>query len=232
MKRAQPRGLSRRGVEELLSKTKPYRTAGNRIEFLSRFFLGRPYTINPLIGSFENPEVFTATLEGFDCVTYIETILALSRAKRVDEFIEWLRKIRYEGGRVEWERRNHYMTEWIRNNTRIGAVRRVSPRNTETVVKSRILNGLPGLPPVKARFASVPKPQVRKFMQQLQTGDLIFFASTRKHHDVFHCGILVRDADRLLMRHASRSKGGVVEQDLDEFMKANRMAGIIVARPQ
>src|SRR6185295_1303413 len=121
MKRAQPRGLSRRGVERLLSKTKPYRTAGNRIEVLSRFFLGRPYTINPLIGSFEKPEVFTATLEGFDCVTYVETILALYRASSVDEFIKRLRKIRYEGGRVEWEHRNHYMTEWIRNNSRIGA---------------------------------------------------------------------------------------------------------------
>jgi hypothetical protein len=62
-------------------------------------------------------------------------------------------------------------------------------------------------------------------------GDLIFFASTRKQHDVFHCGIIVRDGDRVLMRHASRSRGGVVEQDLEEFLKANRMAGVIVVRP-
>jgi hypothetical protein len=34
------------------------------------------------------------------------------------------------------------------------------------------------------------------------------------------------------MRHASRSQGSVVEQELSEFLKANRMAGVIVVRPQ
>jgi len=34
------------------------------------------------------------------------------------------------------------------------------------------------------------------------------------------------------MRHASRSQGMVVEQELSEFLKANRMAGVIVVRPQ
>jgi Protein of unknown function (DUF1460) len=60
---------------------------------------------------------------------------------------------------------------------------------------------------------------------------LIFFASTRKHLDVFHAGIIVRDRDKVLMRHASRSQGGVVEQELNGFLKANRMTGVIVVRP-
>jgi hypothetical protein len=34
------------------------------------------------------------------------------------------------------------------------------------------------------------------------------------------------------MRHASRSQGFVVEQELREFLKTNRMAGVIVVRPQ
>jgi len=67
--------------------------------------------------------------------------------------------------------------------------------------------------------------------RHLQTGDLIFFVSTRKNLDVFHTGIIIRDGKRLLMRHASRSRGLVVEQDLNEFLKANRMAGVIVVRP-
>ena len=141
----------------------------------------------------------------------------------MDEFNDWLRKIRYEGGRIAWERRNHYMTGWIRNNTRLGTVRRVSSPDVPAVKKERLLNGLPGLPPVTARFECVPKPGMPKLAQHLQTGDLIFFASTRTHHDIFHCGIIVRDGDRLRMRHASRSRGGVVEQDLSEFLKANRM---------
>jgi len=78
----------------------------------------------------------------------------------------------------------------------------------------------------------VPKAAAPLLESHLQTGDLIFFASTRKHLDVFHAGIIVRDGKKVLMRHASRSHGSVVEQNLSDFLKANRMTGVIVARPQ
>src|SRR6266481_2326453 len=123
MKHAQPRGLSPRRVEQLLSKTKDDRSIASRIDVVSRHFLGRPYKPNPLIGSADTAEVFTASLDGFDCVTYIETVVALSRASNVDDFSKWLRKIRYEAGRIEWDRRNHYMTLWIRNNLRAGIIK-------------------------------------------------------------------------------------------------------------
>src|SRR5208337_2969344 len=101
MKHPQPRGLSRRRVEQLLSETKYDRSIGCRLDVLSRHFLGHSYKPNPLIGSADTSEVFTASLDGFDCVTYIETVLALARAANVDDFIEWLRKIRYAEGRIE-----------------------------------------------------------------------------------------------------------------------------------
>jgi hypothetical protein len=66
----------------------------------------------------------------------------------------------------------------------------------------------------------------------LHSGDLVFFVSTRRHLDVFHTGIIVRDGASVLMRHASRSQGGVVEQPLSEFLKANRMTGVIAVRPR
>jgi cell wall-associated NlpC family hydrolase len=232
MQHARPRLLSRRRVERLLSKTKSFDSAGCRIEVLSRQFLGQPYQINPMIGSAETPETFVASLDTFDCVTYVETVLALSLAATPDQFTEWLRKIRYEGGRIAWKRRNHYMTGWIRSNVRAGAVHRLALPNVPIVVKNRTLNGVPGLPASRVRFTCVPKPAIGRLMQRLETGDLIFFASTRKHLDVFHCGIIVRDHNRVLVRHASRSRGGVVEQDLNDFLKANRMAGVIVARPK
>lgn len=230
MKYAQPRSFSRRRVQHLLSAARSNRSAGDRIEFLSRQFLGNPYKTNPLIGSAEQPEVFVAATDGFDCVTYIETVLALARASNVREFTDGLRKIRYERGRVEWKRRNHYMTQWIRNNTRIGAIRRISAK-VPLRTKVRTLNGIPGLPPAHTCFECVPKPAIRRLTRHLKTGDLIFFASTRKHHDVFHCGLLIREGDRIRLRHASRSQKGVVEQDLHEFLKSNRMAGVIVVRP-
>ena len=156
--------------------------------------------------------------------------MALALASNVNEFADWLRKIRYEQGRIDWKKRNHYRTRWIRNNIRIGAVRPISARAASRR-KTRTLDAVPGLPPVFARFNCVPKPAIRRLMPDLQTGDLIFFASTRRHLDIFHCGVLIREGDHLQMRHASRSRKGVVEQDLDEFLANNRMAGVIVVRP-
>jgi hypothetical protein len=230
MKHAQPRGLSRRRVEQLLSKTKVNRSAGSRIDILSSQFLGQTYKPYPLIGSVDTPEVFTASINGFDCVTYIETILALSRSSTVADFVEWLRKIRYEHGRIQWDRRNHYMTAWIRNNKRAGIIRPLR-NGVPAVTKERLLDVVPGLAAKRTRVRCVPKSSLPALKSHLQTGDLIFFASTRKNLDVFHCGIIVRNGKHILMRHASRSLGGVVEQDFDEFLKANRMAGVIVVRP-
>jgi len=232
MEHAQPRRFSRRRVEQLLSKAKSQRSAGSRLEILSRNFLGQPYVFPALVGSAETPEVFTASLDTFDCVTYVETSLALALSSSPDDFVEWLRKIRYENGRVEWERRNHYMTGWIRSNVRAGTLRRPPLRDVTPVVKKRMLNVVPGLPAVRSRFSCIPRRAFGKLAVQLQTGDLIFFASTKNHLDVFHCGIIVRDGETVRVRHASRSRGAVVEQDLNEFLKTNRMAGVIVARPR
>ena len=232
MSHAQPRALSRRRVERALSQAKHDCSAGSRVDLLSRHFLGLPYKPNPLIGSADTAEVFTASLDGFDCVTYIETILALARAANADDFIEWLRKIRYEQGRVQWKRRNHYMTVWIRNNVREGIIRPVSAPAVPTVSRERVLNVVPGLAARRTRLKCVPKAAAPRLEPHLRSGDLIFFASTRKNLDVFHAGIITRDSERVLMRHASRSEGLVVEQELGGFLKANRMTGVIVARPR
>ena len=124
------------------------------------------------------------------------------------------------------------MTLWLRNNIGEGIIRPVSMPAVPIVSRERVLNGVPGLAAQRTRVKCVPKPAVPRLAAHLQSGDLIFFASTRQNLDVFHAGIIVRDGNRVLMRHASRSAGSVVEQELSEFLKANRMAGVIVARPQ
>jgi hypothetical protein len=232
MNDAHPRGLSRRRVHQLLAKAKDERSIARCIEALSRHFLGSPYQSNPLIGSAATPEVFTVSLDRFDCVTYLETVLAFARASNVDDFVEELRKIRYEHGRIEWKRRNHYMSRWIRNNVREGIIRPVSIRAIPSIIKERVLDVVPGLAARPARLKFVPKAAVSRLEPHLQSGDLIFFGSTRKHLDTFHAGIIAREDTSTRIRHASRSQGGVVEQKLSEFLKANRMAGVIVVRPQ
>ena len=232
MKHAQLRGLDRRRAARLLTDTQCDLAIANRIDILSRRFLGYPYKANPLIGSAERAELFVASLDCFDCVTYIETILALARATDVDDFIEELRRVRYEHGCIRWDQRNHYMTRWIRNNVREGIVKPVLVKDLLTVRRDRLLNVVPGLAQQHVRLKCVPKPALRRLETHLVTGDVIFFASTRRNLDIFHAGIIARDGEKLLMRHASRSRGSVVEQKLDEFIQANQMAGVVVVRPQ
>jgi len=232
MKVTQPRGLNRHRVQQLIRASKDERSVAGRIDVLSRRFLGHPYQSDPLIGSAETAEVFTTSLESFDCVTYLETMVALARSSNVDDFADLLRRIRYDRGRIEWDRRNHYMTGSIRNNLREGILRRVTMRAVPTISKVRILNVVRGLPARRTQMKWIPRPAFTRLESHLETGDLIFFVSTRKNLDVFHAGIIVRVGKKLLMRHASRSQPGVVEQELREFFKANRMAGVIVARPR
>jgi Protein of unknown function (DUF1460) len=201
-----------------------------RMESISGRFLGYPYITNPLIGSPDTPEVFSDSLQAFDCVTYIESVTALAYAGKAGNFSSILKKLRYEDGKVAWNRRNHYMTQWLRNNVKSGLINRVASHK-QTNHKDRVLSVVPGLPPRRERFSCIPKRALNSVRREMQTGDLIFFASTRPQLDVFHCGLVVRKGERVFLRHASRSQGGVVEQELDSFLKRNRMAGVLLARP-
>jgi cell wall-associated NlpC family hydrolase len=232
MKRVRSPALGHKRVAQLLSDANREASLAGRIDVLSRRFIGCPYRANPLGGSPDIAEAFTANLDGFDCVTYVETVLALACAGDVDGFFAWLKKIRYERGRVEWRRRNHYMTAWIRNNVREGIIRPVLPRGLPVVTREKVLNVVPGLAARRIRIRCAPKASMRRLSDHLKTGDLIFFASTRRNLDVFHAGIVARRDASVLLRHASRSRGCVVEEELREFARANRMAGVIVARPR
>ncbi len=190
--------------------------------------LGRPYVAHPLIGSAERQEVLTVSLAGFDCVTYLETVLGLALA-RPAAFVETLRRIRYRDGRVAWRERHHYLTAWIRHNAHAGFLRRVVL--PASVSRRRVLRAVPGLPPRRATIRCSPKRVFWRARAAVETGDVLAFASTRPGLDVFHAGIAVWSGGALRMRHASRSRGRVVEQDLAEFLDANTMAGVIVARP-
>ena len=202
----------------------------DRIDRVSARLLGRPYLANPLGGGPGRPEALRASLAGFDCVTYVETVLAVALSRDADEFLHTLRRIRYRGGRPSWSTRNHYMTGWARANAALGIVRDLA-RKPETVVRHRTLSVVPGIPARKVRVRCVPKSRLPRIAASLATGDLVLFASTRQRLDVFHVGLLVRRGRELRLRHAARSAGKVIEQPLAEFAAALRMAGLILLRP-
>jgi hypothetical protein len=211
------------------------RSVSKRIEIASSTFLGRPYIEQPLdpppTESHSRSESLILSLDAFDCVTYIETVLALALSNTVDELAGLLREIRYEAGVIAWEKRNHYMVDWTRNNVRMGILLDLSQKAPESVEKKRDLSIVPGLPERKVVFKCVPKRRMTSSPTLHQTGDLILFVSTRKNLDVFHTGLLIRKDPGVVLRHATRQTGQVVEQDLQEFLTAHRMSGVMLFRP-
>ena len=222
--------FDKRKTEHALLIVNQARSLGPRVNQSSETFLGCGYGENPLGGGPEFQESLSVSFDEFDCVTYVETVLALSCSKTSARFLSELRDLRYKDGRLDWFSRNHFMTAWLRSNVARGAVADLT-RGRDTVPKTRTLSGVAGLPPEEITFRVFPKRRLSRVRSQIRTGDLIMFASTRKHLDVFHMGILIRQDDRILLRHATRSAGKVVEQDLIDFVRANRMSGFILARP-
>ncbi len=203
---------------------------GERVAAASRTLLGRPYRACPLVGSAATPEVFCASLAGFDCVSYVETAFALALSRDPRQFLDWLRRIRYRGGVVAWRRRHHYLTGWIAANARAGLLRRVHLPGPE-VVRARRLDAVPGLPPRRLQLRCLPKRAFWRVRDAVRDGDILCFASTKRNLDVFHAGIAAWSGGELRLWHAARSRGRVVEQDLAGFLADNTMAGVIVARP-
>ena len=86
-----------------------------RIEFLSQLFLGKPYIANPQ-GEGINAEFDSAPLfrfDGFDCVTYVNNILALALTGDVDSFQKKLVQINYYDAVPRYENRFHFTSlDW------------------------------------------------------------------------------------------------------------------------
>lgn len=223
--------LDRKRMQQLLQAAAPFATIGERLNFFTAQFIGQPYIIHPLIGSDTEPEVFTATYDGFDCVTYLETCLALAWAKQASEVNDLLREIRYRNGNVTWKDRLHYTTDWSKYHSKRGVLTDIT-RGDDTLSRTKEINFLKAFAPRTITYRYFPKRKLNKVTKRLQDGDLIYFASTRKGLDTFHVGFLFWVNGKLVLRHSAKSKGGVVEQELAEFVKVNTMPGFIVARPK
>jgi len=229
-KTAPPVELDMLAAARLLDEWRDTKDFTARLTRISAHFINRPYLENPLGGGPHEKEVLRLSFAGFDCVTYMETALAFAAARNVKDFIAAVRRLRYANGKVDWYHRNHYMFDWAKHNEARGAMQNITD-GPQAVMITRPLAVIKDLPAKLATFNCFPKRKLARVQGRIETGDLILFASTRKWLDVFHTGILIKTDDDILLRHATRTAGKVIEQPLKEFLAAHRMAGFILLRP-
>ncbi len=112
-------------IAHLIEQAHAKGSISQRIDFISAALRGTRYLGFTLVGGPRRPEHFVARDDGFDCVTFCETVVAAAIAENPGEFDSVLRKIRYHNGIVNWRERNHYFFEWGQHNIENGVCQAV-----------------------------------------------------------------------------------------------------------
>lgn len=225
-----PQHASPEQIRAALDQVANLQDPTERLAALSEHFLGSPYVAFSLIGGPEQPEQLVTRLDGFDCVTFVESMLALAFARKPADFLQNLRTIRYHHGRCAWIDRNHYMNRWIERNAEAGIVEPLLEDAAIETGEIRQLSSLPGYPAQAWPVRYVPSSASALLAERARPGDVVCFMSNKPVLDTFHVGLLV-PGSTLAVRHASRSRAQVVHQDLDDFLERNDVPGMLLARP-
>ncbi|GAB4543046.1 MAG: DUF1460 domain-containing protein [Thermodesulfovibrionia bacterium] len=223
-------------IEGILRKSSNIRDVGNRIEFISRQFLGIPYKDSTLIGDINTPEVLVINLEAMDCLTFIEYVESMRLSNSFSEFKDSLRRIRYKSGIVQFDKRNHFFTDWIGYNS--DCVMDITKGIGDSIEVLKELNKgedgsyiLPGIPSIFRRVRYIPSENINgSLIEKLKTGDYAGIYSLKDGLDVSHVGIIIKDKETVYIRHASKRYGRVIDEEFKTYM--SNKPGLIILRPK
>ena len=249
-------GLCRRAV--------PLGRAAARVGELAAGTPYVPHTLEAYLaagGDGGDAEPLTLSLTRFDCVTLVESCLAVARAAASpapdwERFAREVERMRYRHGvRAGYASRLHYFSEWMADGARRGLVRDLGAelggvedrrplrfmtehRTAYAALRDeRVFREIQAVErdlDDRPRLV-VPTDRIGAIEPKLETGDVVAFATSIPGLDVTHAAFAWRDgAGVLRVLHAPLS-GGVVEvtaATLQQYVRAIRRAtGILVARP-
>ena len=122
-------------VERLLAEAALRGDVTNWTLFFAEKFIGTPYVASTL--EVNKEEKLVVNLRQLDCTTLVENVVALTLTVREPApsfaaFCRNLEKIRYRGGvRDGYASRNHYFSEWIASNEKLGVVEEIRGKKDE-----------------------------------------------------------------------------------------------------
>ena len=206
------------------------------VEFYARKLLGTPYVAHTLEG---DKEMLTINIHELDCLTFIESLYALTRTtlgKRYSsrDSAANIENVRYRGGKMgDYSSRIHYISEWIIDNNVRGNLVEVTPElpHADYMIKNidYMTHHTSNYQQLKNDSAMVEK--IRRFELRnhrfpylkrswlndkavkaaLRSGDFITLVTNIEGLDVSHNGIIIVDekGDPYLL-DASMSGGKVM----------------------
>jgi len=232
---------------------------GETIVAVGKTFIGIPYVAKTLeIGETES---LVINLQGMDCTTYVENVLAFSlmleqQKKDFGAYTKNLETIRYKDGKLDgYASRLHYFSEWIANNEKKGLLKDITSEigGIESTKEIDFMSTHRELYPFledqenykkiqeseqflrSIPICILPQDQIQAKEHLIRTGDIIAMTTSIKGLDITHTGIASREADgRIHLLHASTGSK-VVELSklpLVDYLKGIKSnTGIMVARP-
>ena len=217
-------------VDKLIEAASALPTISRRIDRISRGLIGVRYRGYTLIGGPHRRERFVLRDDGFDCVTYCETVLAAAIVRRAAAFAPVLRAIRYHHGVVEWRERNHYFFEWSAHNV-ANKTCRVIDMDGEVDIK-KVVYWHKALGHRHFAMRVIPRPVFLANRGKLKTGDIVGFVTRRPNLDYFHIGFIAFGAKgEFLLRHASEHHGRVLDEPMPRFCTQNHVRYVTLLRP-
>ncbi len=242
-------------TEELTRAGMPAGRSAARVGELAR---GTPYvafTLEEYIRAGGDPsatEPLALSLTRFDCVSLVESCLAITRVADDTAEPTWERfgremeRMRYRGGqRRDYTSRLHYFSEWISDGARRGLLRDLGPQlgaiedarplrfmtehraSYPALANEKVFEGIGAmersLDDEPRRV--IPTDRIPEVSDRIETGDVLAFATAIPGLDVTHSAFAYRDREGVLrVLHAPLS-GGAVEitsTTLPEYVAAIR----------
>jgi hypothetical protein len=205
-------------------------------------------------------EKLTYYCDKFDCVTFIEYLLALSLFQNQirnpkSNFEEILTKIRYQDGIIAgYGSRLHYFTSWIIQNKQNGYIDDITQRAGGIPWQKKInymsshVHLYPKLNNTKeyekiltaentistSTFYYIPKTNLIKLQNHVEDGDIIAITTNKKGLDIIHTGIVIIIKGKVHLMHASSDDKKVVitKEHLEKYLGRHRnQTGIMILRP-
>ena len=245
------------------------KTLSHGIVEFGKSFRGNPYpkskidTTRRVDGSVKlqpiSAEVLVVNLRLFDCVTFVENMIALTQTRRAkqpsfDIFKNYLAKVRYRNAEIDYAARFHYFSDWLFENEKRGILKNITQEIggevfNKTVfymsLKKDTMYGNMADPRTFARMQKVendithrekyfiPKDKVADIESKIKDGDIIGITNRLEGMDMAHAGIALWQNGRLYMLHASSQFRQVLITDvpLADYLARNKsQTGIMVGR--
>lgn len=231
---------------------------GSYLIDVGKTLLNQPYKEKLL--EVEGEERLVVRLDGYDCVTFVETVMALAYMRAAGEpsqvsFERVLRDLRYRQGRIEgYGSRLHYTCDWGFDNMNLGYVKDVTqsmggvPYQKDVSFMSRnpqyyaALSDEGNLNAVKAAeqainqrpYFYIPEDKLESLEHYIKDGDILALTTKVKHLDIAHLGFAIHKEGRLHLLHASSKYNRVIvsaEPVVDELKESPSRHGVMVFRP-